>query len=53
MFKCGDLIKNAYESSGIGNGLTECKSVRRDAHNENMLAFSYGKRFELVDMREK
>ena len=27
--------------------------MKRDPHNQNIIAFAYGKRFELVDLREQ
>ena len=30
----------------------KCKSVKRDPHNQNLIAFCYGKNFQIVDLRE-
>lgn len=51
IIKCAD-IGGVGTEQGV-DCLNQCKSVKRDPHNSNMLAFSYGKRFELVDMRTK
>jgi WD40 repeat protein len=44
-----EVIKCADSKNQVA--FSECKSVKRDPHNSNLLAFSYGKRFELVDLR--
>lgn len=34
------------------NYYPKCKSLKRDPHNSNLIAFSYGKSFQIVDTRE-
>lgn len=48
--KCSDLSCDLI--TGYGQSFAKCKSVKRNPHNPNIFAFTYGKRFELFDQRE-
>ena len=48
-------IKNTLECSTSKDELYpiyDCKSVKRDPHNPNLLSYIYGKRFNVVDLRD-
>ena len=49
IIKCADYSCDLITAS---SSPSTCRSVKRDPHNSNVFAFTYGKRFEIVDVRQ-
>lgn len=44
--KCTDFRKVPQDY------ICQCKAIKRDPHNSSLLAFAFGKRFEIIDLRD-
>jgi len=46
-------LKETFRTNELRSNSTnnQVKAVKRDPFNQNLLAFTFGKRFEIIDMR--